>query len=124
MAGDLSDYAEAQTGRWLFTDEAVTRPAQWWVALFTTAPSDAGGGVDYAGAGYARAQVNFGAGLTNDLAAAFTASGGDFPAGAAFAIFDAATSGNLLAWKLKAIPAVTDGASLRFDVGALSVAFD
>jgi hypothetical protein len=124
MAGDLSDYAEAQIGKWAFTDSAVTRPSEWWVALFTTAPTDAGGGVEYAGAGYARAQVTFTDALVNEVAARFDATGGDFPAGTAWGIFDAATSGNLLVWKAKAIPAVSDGNAVEFRVGDLNGTFD
>ncbi len=125
MAGNASDYLEGQIFKWAFTDESATRPTEWWVALFTAAPSDSGGGTEYSGSGYARQAVTFdGTTKVNDADVTFTASGGAFAVGVAYGIYDASTSGNLLAWKLKAIPAVADLAAVQFAAGALSGAVD
>ena len=42
----LSDHAEALLLDWLMTADAVTRPTAWYVALYTAAPSDSGGGTE------------------------------------------------------------------------------
>ena len=39
----LSDYAEKLVLDWLMTNGSATRPTAWYVALYTAAPSDAGG---------------------------------------------------------------------------------
>lgn len=115
---DLSDYAEEQLCKWAFTDAAVTRPETWFLALFTTAPSDAGGGVEVSGAGYARAPVTFIYDTNGQAANAadveIAASGGDFGEVVAVAIFDGVTGGNL--WAHKAISTVTVGSGSTFRV--------
>jgi hypothetical protein len=125
MAGNASDYLEGQIWKWAFTDASVTRPTEWWVALFSSLPSDAGGGTEFTGAGYARAAVEFDPDTKLNLAdVRFTAAGGDFVAGVAYGIFDASSGGNMLEWKPKSIPAVTDGNAVGFAAGDLSGAVD
>ena len=100
------------------TAAAGTGPATVYVALFTAAPTDAGGGTEVTGGSYARVAVT--SSLTNwagtQAAASTTASTGTngttsnnlaitFPAPTAnwgsivaIGIFDASTAGNLLLW--------------------------
>ena len=55
----LSDYAEKLLLDWLMTSGSATRPTAWYVALYTAAPSDSGGGTEVSTGGYARQSVVF-----------------------------------------------------------------
>ena len=120
----LSDHAENLLLNYLMTADSVTRPTTWYVALYTGAPSDAGGGTELSGSGYARQTIDFdvatGTGGTTDNSAdvVFTAAGGDWGTITHIGIHDAATSGNLL-WHgaMSTSKTVTDGDSLQFSAG-------
>jgi len=120
----LSDHAENLLLNYLMTGTSVTRPTNWYVALYTGAPSDAGGGTELSGSGYARQTIDFdvatGTGGTTDNSAdvVFTAAGGDWGTITHIGIHDAATSGNLL-WHgaMSTSKTVTDGDSLQFSAG-------
>jgi hypothetical protein len=71
------------------------------VGLFSAAPSDAGGGTEITGAGYARQTVTWT--LTNDTAVSaadvvFTNAGADWPQVGWVGLFDASTAGHLTQW--------------------------
>ena len=129
--GALSDHAEKLVLDWLMTTGAATRPTEWFVALYTAAPSDAGGGTEVSGSGYSRQAIAFGAasspdGTTDNTGAvSFTASGGSWGTITHVGIFDASTAGNLL-WHgaLAASRTVNDGDTLSFAVGAVTLTLD
>ena len=124
----LSDYSEKLLLDWLMTNGTATRPTNWYVALYTAAPNDAGGGTEVSGNGYSRQSVTFaaatsGAGTTantNDVV--FTAAGGSWGTITHIGIFDASTSGNLL-WhgSLTASKTVADGDTLQFSTGNIDL---
>jgi len=124
----LSDFSEKLLLDWLMTNGTATRPTAWYVALFTAAPNDAGGGTEVSGSGYARQAVTFdaatsGAGTTsNSIAVSFTAAGGDWGTISHIGIFDAVSAGNLL-WhgSLVASRTVNDGDSLLFSIGNIDL---
>lgn len=124
----LSDHAEKLILDWLMTTGSATRPTTWFVALYTAAPSDAGGGTEVAGNGYSRQSVTFGAAATpggttdNTGAVSFTASGGNWGTITHIGVFDASTTGNLL-WhgSLAASRTVNDGDTLSFAIGAITL---
>ncbi len=124
----LSDYAEKLVLDWLMTGGTATRPTNWYVALYTTAPSDSGGGTEVTGSGYARQTVAFdaatlGTGTTSNTGAVtFTAAGGDWGAITHIGIHDAATGGNLL-WhgSLLASKTIADGDTLEFAIGNIDL---
>jgi hypothetical protein len=124
----LSDYSEKLILDYLMTTGSVTRPTNWYVALYTSAPSDSGGGTELSGNGYGRETVTFaaatsGAGTTsNSGAVVFTADGGDWGSVTHMGIHDASSSGNLL-WHgaLAAAKTVLDGDSLEFAVGNIDL---
>ena len=124
----LSDYSEKLILDYLMTSGSATRPTAWYVALYTSAPSDAGGGTELSGSGYARETVAFaaatsGAGTTsNSGAVVFTADGGDWGSVTHMGIHDASSGGNLL-WHgaLAAAKTVLDGDSLEFAVGNIDL---
>ena len=124
----LSDYAEKLLLDWMMTTGSATRPTAWYVALYTAAPSDSGGGTEVSTGGYARQSVTFdaasspGGTTSNSGEVSFTASGGDYGTVTHMGIFDAASSGNLL-WHgaLTASKTVADGDTLTFAVGNIDL---
>ena len=121
----FSDYLENAALSHVFRAIALPSPAQVYLALYTAAPSDAGGGTEVAGNGYARQAVTFGApaggSIANTGAVSFTASGGAIGNVVAVGFFDAATAGNLLAWSTITAATVGDGDSINFPVGQLTI---
>ena len=124
----LSDHAEKLLLDWLMTTGSATRPTAWFVALYTAAPSDSGGGTEVSGSGYSRQAVTFDAasspdGVTNNTGAVtFTASGGSWGTITHIGIFDASTSGNLLWHGALTTPrTVNDTDTLTFAIGAIEL---
>ena len=102
-----SDYLEVQLVGHLFRTLTFSKPAAIYVALFTAAPSDAGGGTEVTGGSYARvahgpsdatwAATSGTNGVTsNATAITFPAPTANWGVVTHFAIFDASTAGNLL----------------------------
>jgi hypothetical protein len=141
MAG-FSDYAENNLIDHLFRDITFAKSAALHVALFTSDPTDAASGTEVSGGSYARVSVAPGStNWANTQASgtgASTGTGGatsnkntiTFPAPTAnwgsvthFAIFDAATSGNMLfSAALTTAKTVNNGdAAPTFAAGALVV---
>lgn len=125
---NLSNYAEKLILDWLMTTGAATRPTAWFVALYTAAPNDAGGGTPVVGAGYARLPATFAAAATpdgrtsNTGAVTFTANGGNWGTITHIAIFDALTGGNMLWHGAMAVPrTINDGDSLNFAPGSIEL---
>ena len=124
----LSDHAEALLLDWLMTTGTATRPTAWYVALYTAAPSDSGGGTEVSGSGYSRQAVTFdaasspGGTTSNTGAVSFTASGGSFGTVTHIGIFDAVSGGNLL-WHgaMTASKTVADGDTLEFSIGNIDL---
>lgn len=108
MAGK-SDYLENRVLDHFLGGVASTAPATVYVALFTAAPTDAGGGTEVSGGAYARAAVTnnatnwpaaSGGAKANGTAITFPAPTANWGVVVAFGIFDAAAAGNLLYWGL------------------------
>jgi hypothetical protein len=124
----LSDFSEKLLLDWLMTAGTATRPTNRYLAIFTAAPSDAGGGTEVTGNGYARQAITFNAAVSpggttnNSNAPAFTAAGGNFGTVTHIGIFDATTTGNLL-WHgaMQSPRTVNDGDTLSFAVGAINL---
>lgn len=124
----LSDYAEKLILDWMMTTGSATRPTSWYVALYTAAPSDSGGGTEVSTGGYSRQSVTFGAAsspggtTSNTGAVSFTASGANYGTVTHIGIFDNASGGNLL-WHgaLTASKTVNDGDTLEFSIGNIDL---
>jgi hypothetical protein len=124
----LSDYAEKLLLDWAMTTGSATRPTAWYVALYTAAPSDSGGGTEVSTGGYSRQAVTFGAAsspggtTSNTGAVSFTASGANYGTVTHIGIFDNSTSGNLL-WHgaLTTSKTVNDGDTLEFSIGNIDL---
>jgi len=124
----LSDYAEKLLLDWSMTGGSATRPTAWYVALYTVAPSDSGGGTEVSTGGYARQTVAFaaatsGAGTTSNTGdVSWTASGAAFGTVVAIGIHDAVSGGNLL-WhgNMTASKTIADGDTLEFSAGNIDL---
>jgi hypothetical protein len=125
----FSDYTENLVLNYLLTANSVTRPTAWYVGLFTAAPSDPGGGTEVSGSGYARKVTGTmsvsGTDTTamNSAAIEFAAaSGGNWGTITHAAIFDALTTGNMLAWApLTTSRTINDGDVFRIPASSLTV---
>jgi len=135
MAGSFSDYLENELLDHVFGGADFARPATLYVALYTVAPTDAGGGTEVGTVtwtNYARVAV------TNNATNFPAASGGAKSNGAAIAwsaattsgdvvvvavgILDANTGGNLLAWAdLTTSKTVQNGDTPSFAIGDLDI---
>ncbi len=96
----MTNYLENKLLDHVLNTASYTMPSGCYLGLFTAAPSDAGGGTELSGNGYARQDVTFGAASSGTAANTsehtFTADGGDWGEITHWAIFDASTSGNML----------------------------
>lgn len=125
---DFSDFLENELLDHVFRNSAYTSPAAVYLALYTTAPTDSGGGTEVSTGGYSRQAITFGAAsggaIANTSAVEFTASGANFGTIVAVGIFDASTSGNLLAWNEITSVVINDGDTLNFPIGDIDVTLD
>lgn len=127
MAGNLSNYLEDKLIDHFLGTTSFTAPAAVYVALYTVAPSDSGGGTQVTGGSYARQLATFtassGGATSNDSNIDFA----NMPAATVVAvgIFDALTSGNLLLWGTLTTNKTTDaGDTLRIATGDLDISID
>ena len=124
MAG-FSDYLENKVVGHVFGGSAYTAPATLYVALYTSAPSDTGGGTEVSGGGYVRKTAAFT--VTNDTASNTSAieyptATADYGTVVAVGVFDASSSGNLLAYgNLTTSKTVSTGDVFRFNAGAIDI---
>lgn len=99
-----------------------------YVALFTSAPSDTGGGTEVSGGGYARQTGTFTTSsgtASNDSAIEYPTATADYGTVVAMGIFDASTSGNLLAYgTLTVSKNVSSGDVLRFNASAINISLN
>lgn len=134
MAGSFSDYLEDALLDHVLGGGDYTRPGTVYVALYTSAPTDSGGGTEVTGGSYARVAVTnngtnwpsaSGGAKSNGTAITFptaTASWGEI---FAFGILDDPSAGNLLAWgDLSASKTVGDGDTAEFAIGDLDLTLD
>jgi hypothetical protein len=132
MAGK-SDYMENKVLD-IIGGTTFSAPATIYVALYTAAPTDAGGGTEVSGGSYARVAVTNNATNWPAASAGAKSNGTDivFPAPTAnwgtivaFALFDAA-AGNMLYWGLVTPNKTVNNGdpAPKFAVGALSLTED
>ena len=127
MAG-FSDYLEDKVLDHVFGGNAYTAPATLYVALYTVAPTDTGGGTEVTGGSYARQTGAFTVSGTNPTTASNSAAI-EYPTATdnygtvvAVGILDASSGGNLLAYaNLDTSKSVTTGDVFRFDTGDLDI---
>ena len=134
MPGSLSNFLELEILDHVFGAAAYTAPATLYFALFTAAPTDTGGGTEVSGGSYARVGVtnnatNFpaasGGAKSNGAAITFPTATAAWGTVVAMGVFDAASSGNLLAWAtLATSKTIANGDAPNFPVGDFDVTLD
>ena len=131
MAGTLSTALANKQLDHIFKTTPFTVPTNIYVALYSAAPTAAGGGTELTGNGYARKvhdTWDAGAANASENTGAITfdpASGGDWLEAVAFGLFDAITGGNFLGWgDLTVSKTVTDGDTAEFADGALDASLN
>ena len=131
MAGSKSDYLETAVIQHLFESD-FSAPANMYVALYTSAPTDSGGGVECTGGAYAREQVVRGTGWTsagnateNASDITFTEATASWGTVVAFALHDALTGGNMLYWgDLTTSKSIDNGDTAKIPAGDLDITED
>tara|TARA_R100001460_G_scaffold245_1_gene1087 strand:- start:1831 stop:2214 length:384 start_codon:yes stop_codon:yes gene_type:complete len=127
MAG-FSDYLENAVLGYVFSGASFSQPGTKYLALYTTAPTDAGGGTELSGSAYARQSCAFtttGNQATNTSAVEWPTATGTWGTVVAVGVFDASSSGNLLAWNnLTASKTIATGDVFRINAGDLDIDLD
>lgn len=133
MAGSFSDYLELKLLDHVFSGTAYTAPTTLYVGLYTSAPTDAGGGTEVSGNNYSRVSctpsTTFGSAssgaITTIAAVTFPQASGSWSTVVAFGIFDQATSGNLIAWgDLTVAKLIQTGDTASFAAGDIDITLD
>lgn len=124
----MTNYLENEIYDHVLRGAAYPSPATIYLALFTAAPGEAGGGTEVSAGGYARQAITMGA--PSDGAGSNTAPIVFGPASASwgtvthFAVMDNSSGGNMLLYgDLTAPKPVGDGDTLTFATGDLDLAF-
>ena len=126
----FSNTFETHVLNYVFTATSVTRPTAWYVALFTSNPAEDGSGteVSTSGTAYVRKTVSFtvsGNLATNSGAIEFPTATASFGTVTHIGVFDASTSGNLIAYSaLSASKAIATGDVFRIPTGDLDITLD
>lgn len=125
----FSNTFETHVLQYVFTTDSVTRPTAWYVGLFTADPTDTGSGAtEITGNNYSRVSATFsvsGATATTTAAVEFAAATGSWGTISHIGIFDASSSGNLIAHSaLSASKAIGTGDVFRIPTGDLDVTLD
>jgi len=124
MAG-FSDFLETAVLNHVFGGSSYTAPSTLYVALYTAAPSDTGGGTEVSGGAYARQTGTFtvsGGTASNTAAIEYATATADYGTVVAVGVFDASSSGNLLAYgTLTTSKSVSTGDVFRFNASALDI---
>lgn len=131
MAGSFSDFLENELLDHVFSAAAYTAPATIYAALYTVAPTDAGGGTEVTGGAYARVAITNNATNFPAAAAGAKSNGTEINFGTAtanwgtvvaVALLDAASAGNFLAWADLAVSkTINNGDSAKFPVNDLDL---
>jgi hypothetical protein len=121
-----TDYAENKVNDVLFGKAAFATPTIW-LALFTAAPSDTGGGTEVTGGSYVRKattaadwNASSGGSISNATVLSFVQASASWGTVTHFATFDAATAGNMLVWSpLTTSKAIASGDTASFPIGSI-----
>jgi len=127
--GSFADFLELEILDHVLGTGSYAAPTIY-VALYTAAPSDAGGGTEVSGGGYARvahsAYDGAAAGATSNTGAIqFATAASAWGSVSHFALLDATSAGNFLMWgTLSASRTISTGDTCQFADGALDITLD
>lgn len=125
----FTNYLENKIMAYVFSGTAYSSPsASLYVGLFTAAPGEGGGGTEVSGNGYNRKIVSMttaGNASTNSAAVEFDVATGSWGTITYAGVFDAATSGNLLAYgELTSAKTIASGDVFRIPAGDLDITLE
>lgn len=121
-----TNYLETQLLNHVLRGVSYSAPSAIYVGLFTSAPTEAGGGVEVSGGGYVRQTVVFTApapdSCSNSADVTFPVATTDWGTLEALALFDQASGGNMLYFaNLTASREILTSDQFRFPAGQLVV---
>lgn len=122
-----SNYLEDAILNHVLRNTTLTSPTTVYMALFTVAPTDTGGGTEVTGGSYARQAITFSAPasgvVANSGAVTFPTATANWGTVVAMGIFDLVSGGNLLYYgNLTASKLVDNGDQISFANAAVTVA--
>jgi|TARA_R110000803_G_scaffold208456_1_gene277137 hypothetical protein len=124
----FTNHLETEILDHVFGGAAYTAPSNVYLGLYTATPNDAGGGTELSGSGYARQAMAMsvsGNTATNSAAEEFATATGSWGTITHVGVFDAASSGNLMAYgALSASKAIATGDVFRIPAGDLDITLD
>jgi len=126
----FSNYLETEILDHVFGGAAYTAPATLYLALYTAAPGETGGGteVSTSGTAYARQTVAFtttGNTTSNTAAVEYPTATASFGTVTHVGVFDAATAGNLMAYaSLSSSKTIDTGDVFRVPAADLDITLD
>ena len=124
----FTNHLETEILDHVFGGNAYTAPSTLYLGLYTATPSDTGGGTELSGSGYARQAMAMsvsGNTASNSAAEEFATATGSWGTVTHVGVFDASTSGNLLAYgALSASKAIATGDVFRIPAGDLDITLD
>jgi hypothetical protein len=126
----FSNTFETHVLNYVFTTTSVTRPTAWYLALFTSNPAEDASGteVSTSGTAYARQSAAFtvsGNTASNSAAIEFPTATASYGTVSHVGVFDASTSGNLIAYSaLSTSKAIDTGDVFRVPSGDLDITLD
>lgn len=124
-----TNYLETALLNHVLRNTAFTSPTTIYVALFTVAPDETGGGTEVSGGSYARQTVTFTApspdSISNVSDVTFPVATANWGTIVAFALMDAASGGNMLYFEnLTTSRDIFTSDQLRFPSGQIIVTED
>jgi len=124
----FSNFLETEILDHVFGAAAYTAPTTLYLALYTATPGETGGGTEVSGNGYVRKAVAFttsGNTTSNTSAVEYPTATGSFGTVTSVGVFDASTSGNLMAFAaLSSSKTIETGDVFRVPAADLDITLD
>ena len=124
----FSNFLETEILDHVFGGAAYTAPTTLYLALFTATPGETGGGTEVSGGAYVRKAVAFttsGNTTSNTSAVEYPTATANFGTVTSVGVFDAATSGNLMAYAtLSSSKTIDTGDVFRVPAADLDITLD
>jgi len=124
----FSNFLETEILDHVFGGAAYTAPATHYLALYTATPGETGGGTEVTGGAYVRKAVAFtttGNTTSNTAAVEYPTATANYGTVTSVGVFDAATSGNLMAYAALTTPKLIDsGDVFRVPAADLDITLD
>ncbi len=130
MSGSFGNYLENKILDHILKVAVYTPATNLYIALYTIAPTDVGGGTELSGNGYLRILCNNWAAAvagasSNTIQVLFPEATADWGTLVAFAIWDAQSGGTFLQWAdLTTNRIILNKDSVKFNIGELGVILD